>query len=193
MKRNKGLKRSSKWNKKPLDKGATAKKYTDKRKESHSEQWHRIKKEVLADFDRLGITRCEECGSMINLSLAHRMKRRRIYQLRDPELIEQELHIVALLCMSGTSKGCHDKVERMSHEQMFDAITQIILKRPNVYSLPPKPDFIEGYALEQLQRWGAKIVFDNLAKTAREASITLNKPKEREPYSWMDDEDREKL
>lgn len=74
-------------------------------------------------FFEMGITACEMCGRTDYLSFAHRLKRRFITD-------ERELEMVALLCMDNPNgRGCHNRLEHSSHQEMFDRITEIIQRR----------------------------------------------------------------
>ena len=83
--------------------------------------WLKVRKEIIADFERRGITSCElrwdGCWVNNGLTLAHRMKRRKIQD-------EKELSTVANLCII-----CHNKVEILPYEEMFQIITEIINNR----------------------------------------------------------------
>lgn len=83
-------------------------------------RWARIRKDLKKKFAKLGVTRCEVCGSDWALGFAHRFKRRFIVN----EIAEDELTVVALLCNS-----CHDKIEFSGHENMKKAIDDIIKNR----------------------------------------------------------------
>ena len=89
--------------------------------------WLRIRKEKIAEFERLGITQCElrwdGCWGGSGLTLAHRLKRRKIQN-------EQEMGTVALLCVI-----CHQKVEVMSADEMFKIITDVIERREGIRSM----------------------------------------------------------
>lgn len=81
-------------------------------------KWTNARRKLKRQFEEWGIVRCEKCGSGYNLSFAHRLKRRFI-------TTEQELNYVALLCVS----PCHTEIEHSGHEQMYQAITQIVENR----------------------------------------------------------------
>lgn len=76
-----------------------------------------VKPIVLAAMQTAGITRCEDCGTTLFLTLAHRKKRRYCDRV--------ELHLCALLCQSD-----HQRYEDMGHERMFNEINAIIERRP---------------------------------------------------------------
>jgi uncharacterized protein with PIN domain len=79
--------------------------------------WNNTRRKLKLQFERDGITRCEQCGSGMFLGFAHRLKRRFIQD-------KYELMMVALLCVK-----CHEFWEHGSHERMFEGITAIIEKR----------------------------------------------------------------
>lgn len=80
-------------------------------------QWNTTRRKLKVEFERQGITRCEECNAAYPLGFAHRYKRRLI-------TTEQELRTCALLC-----NPCHEKYEFAGHEKMFEGINQIIERR----------------------------------------------------------------
>lgn len=82
--------------------------------------WEAARKKLKVRFERSGVTRCEKCGSGFALSFAHRKKRA---DVTTPE----ELETVALLCCV-----CHDGIEKLSHEEMFAAVDEIIHARETV-------------------------------------------------------------
>ena len=87
------------------------------------DKWNRVRAKLKKRFYAMGITFCEMCGRTDFLSFAHRLKRRFI-------TTDEELEMVALLCMDNPQgKGCHNKLEHSSHEEMFERITEIIRTR----------------------------------------------------------------
>jgi hypothetical protein len=99
----------------------------------HTKTWNRVRAKIKKDFEQRQIMSCERCGNPNFLSFAHRLKRRYI-------TTEEELSMVALLCMTGGNKpkkfedgrtltGCHEILEYGPKDEMFDTITEIIEKR----------------------------------------------------------------
>lgn len=80
--------------------------------------WDYARKQLKKQFEVMGITQCERCGSGFNLSFAHRMKRRFI-------TTDAELMTVALLCVN----PCHTTIEHLGHDAMYQAVTEIINNR----------------------------------------------------------------
>jgi hypothetical protein len=87
------------------------------RKTSKVNKWDKVRAELKKEFERLGVTCCEMCGGNFALSFAHSLKRRFI-------TTDEQLREVALLC-----QACHTRVEHSGHENMYDAITRVILNR----------------------------------------------------------------
>lgn len=81
--------------------------------------WKRLLPKLKAEFEAMGVTRCEICGGTFALSFAHRKKRRMISD-------EQELRYVVLLCQKH-----HEALEHSGHENMYEAITKIWEDRNN--------------------------------------------------------------
>lgn len=79
--------------------------------------WAKVRAQLKREFEAVGITRCEVCGTSDNLGFAHRLKRRHI-------TTEAELRIVALLCNRD-----HDAIELLGEEKMRPAIEAIIERR----------------------------------------------------------------
>lgn len=82
-----------------------------------TDKWNRVRAKLKKKFEAMGITRCELCFGTFGLSFAHAKKRRFITEDADWE-------DVALLC-----QPCHEKIEFSGHEQMEEAIRQIIDSR----------------------------------------------------------------
>lgn len=82
-----------------------------------SRTWDYARAKLKRQFLEWQITRCEQCGSSYSLSFAHRYKRRFI-------TTEEELLVCALLCVP-----CHQKIEVSGHENMLNAINEIIEQR----------------------------------------------------------------
>lgn len=80
-------------------------------------QWTNARRKLKKQFEKWGVVRCEVCNGDFSLGFAHRLKRRFV---RD----DAEIMTVALLCQK-----CHERIEFSGHEQMFDAINQIISNR----------------------------------------------------------------
>tara|TARA_R110000868_G_scaffold342440_1_gene603310 strand:+ start:199 stop:486 length:288 start_codon:yes stop_codon:yes gene_type:complete len=79
------------------------------------EQWH---KDLYAEWRLRGDTdRCEVCNGTFGLALAHAEKRRHIVS-------KEQYWEVALLCQI-----CHERIEFSGHENMAQAIREIIAKR----------------------------------------------------------------
>jgi hypothetical protein len=91
------------------NKGAAIGKKTDK--------WNRVRAKLKKRFESAGITRCEVCFGSFGLAFAHSKKRRFIVN-------DEDLEEVALLC-----QPCHEKIEFSGHEQMYQAILNIINQR----------------------------------------------------------------
>jgi hypothetical protein len=88
-----------------------------------SKQWDRTRAKLKKQFEAMNVVTCEMCGRSNFLSFAHRLKRRHI-------LTDEELEMVALLCMDGPhGKGCHTKLEHGPQEEMYDKITELIERR----------------------------------------------------------------
>lgn len=91
--------------------------------------WLKVRKEIIADFERRGIMQCEMCHSQpptferTILDLAHSKKRRCIKDLT-------ELKEVALLC-----RHCHNFLETGTHEVMYQTITEIIKRRDGLETI----------------------------------------------------------
>ena len=79
--------------------------------------WNTVRQKLKVEFERQGITRCEECNAAYPRSFSHRYKRRFI-------TTDAELRTVALLCIP-----CHEKYEFAGHEKMFEGINRIIERR----------------------------------------------------------------
>lgn len=79
--------------------------------------WNYIRTKLKTQFESMGITYCEKCGTRNGLTFAHRLKRRFITD-------DTELMTVALLCLR-----CHQEVEQLPHQQMFEQITEVIENR----------------------------------------------------------------
>ena len=76
---------------------------------NRTKQWNKVRARLKDEFEAMGITRCEICGSSSFLSFAHKDKRRKYYN-RDRHIEEEELgkfENVLLLCVP-----CHDKLEK---------------------------------------------------------------------------------
>lgn len=93
--------------------------------------WLRIKKQKISEFAKRNIVKCEMCYGLPPedferqvLDLAHSKKRRFIQN-------ELEMAEVALLC-----RKCHNFVEyKMSHEEMYKTITDIIKRRDGLEAI----------------------------------------------------------
>lgn len=98
------------------------------KKESKAVEWARIRKELLKEFEAMGINYCEAryngCAGTFGLAFAHRFKRRLIPK-EEPQRSE-ELRTVAYLCVK-----CHELLEHSGHEIMYNSITKIIEERNN--------------------------------------------------------------
>lgn len=80
--------------------------------------WDRVRRQKKLQFSNAGIEWCQMCGRHDYLSFAHRVKRREITD-------EQELGIVALLCMSNADQvGCHNVLEHGPKEVMYQTVTK---------------------------------------------------------------------
>jgi hypothetical protein len=83
--------------------------------------WAETRSRLKIRFEAWGITECEAnlagCARDDYLGFMHRMKRRKI-------TTQEELETVALAC-----NFCHDKIEALSPEGMFEAVTKIIEAR----------------------------------------------------------------
>ena len=79
--------------------------------------WEKTRRELKREFEAQGIVRCEVCGIDSGLSFAHSRKRRFISTTA-------ELKEVALLCLVH-----HAQIERLSHEEMFEKVNEIIANR----------------------------------------------------------------
>jgi putative intracellular protease/amidase len=82
-----------------------------------AKKWPQVRAKLKRQFEAMGITCCEICGSSFALSFAHRLKRRFITTM-------DELATAALLCQQH-----HTQIEHSGHERMFETITQIISSR----------------------------------------------------------------
>lgn len=80
-------------------------------------EWSRIRAKLKLEFERKGVTRCEQCNGTFALGFAHRLKRRFI-------VTDEEKRAVALLC-----QPCHERIEHSGHAEMFAAITELIERR----------------------------------------------------------------
>lgn len=89
-------------------------------------KWLKIKKELIKEFDEMGIRTCElkldgRCTHSIYLTLAHTKKRRNI-------TTEADLRRVVLAC-----QHCHEIIEYKSQElfgmTMTEYLDQVIEKR----------------------------------------------------------------
>lgn len=78
-----------------------------------SKAWDNARRKLKRIFENSDRTFCESCGSTFGLTFAHRLKRRFI-------TTDAELLYVACLCLD-----CHNAVETLPHEQMYDRITAI--------------------------------------------------------------------
>lgn len=91
-----------------------------KKRGKKTDQWDRIRRQLIIRFQLVGLTYCElqyqGCWRDNGLTFAHRKKRR----LCD----EDELHICVMAC-----QHCHDKVEYIGHEAMFQVIQEVIENR----------------------------------------------------------------
>ena len=87
-----------------------------KRVGKKTREWDSIRKELKERFEKVGLTRCELCGSDWSLGFAHRKPRR--YCDHD------ELYKTALLCQEH-----HQECDAKGHEIMFLTINTIIENR----------------------------------------------------------------
>ena len=82
--------------------------------------WDNTRKSIKAVFEKAGITSCElsfyGCSGANYLSFAHSRKRR--------EISGDELREVVLACQS-----CHNRLERMTHEEMYELVNLVIKGR----------------------------------------------------------------
>lgn len=85
--------------------------------------WIRVRRQLKAEFEARGITRCEfnlspDCKRDNWLSFAHSKKRRFI-------TTDAELRECALACTP-----CHNELDlRMTHAEMYDAVRNVIARR----------------------------------------------------------------
>lgn len=79
--------------------------------------WTKTRAKIKLDFEKKGITYCEMCGARNFLSFAHSKKRSDIKTQKDMEQ-------VVLLCQK-----CHHSIEYIGHQEMYDAIIEIINNR----------------------------------------------------------------
>ena len=86
--------------------------------------WNKVRRQLKAEFDRLGIRFCERCGTTFNLRFCHRYKRRFITTM-------EELRTVALLC-----ERCDTETEYSGHQNLYDEITRIIEDRKELWIEP---------------------------------------------------------
>jgi hypothetical protein len=86
--------------------------------------WSKVRKVLKVEFEKLGITFCEQCGSTFNLRFCHRYKRRFIITL-------EELKRVALLC-----EKCDVEIEYAGHDVLYEEITNIIENRKEAWWEP---------------------------------------------------------
>lgn len=91
--------------------------YNNLKPGKRTKAWNAARKRLKVRFSAAGIERCELCGSTFAMSFMHRVKRRFI---TTPE----ELETVALGCVV-----CHDRIEKLPHEEMKEAIDKIIAAR----------------------------------------------------------------
>jgi CO dehydrogenase/acetyl-CoA synthase beta subunit len=82
-----------------------------------TEKWNRVKNKLKAKFEAAGIMRCELCYGTFGLAFAHSKKRRFIQT-------DEDWEEVALLC-----QPCHEKIEFSGHDNMYEAIRNIIDNR----------------------------------------------------------------
>lgn len=80
-------------------------------------KWNQVRAKLKIEFERKGITRCELCQGTFGLAFAHSKKRRFIQT-------DEDWYHVALLC-----QPCHQQIEFSGHDEMFEAINQIINNR----------------------------------------------------------------
>ena len=88
-----------------------------KRAGRKARRWAKVRRELKAEFEARGITRCEVCGADDRLGFAHSRKRRNI-------TTDEEMREVALLCNTH-----HDELELQGEEKMRPQIQAIIRRR----------------------------------------------------------------
>lgn len=82
-----------------------------------TKQWNNVRRTLKVEFERMGITRCEICGSSFGLSFGHSKKRRHI--------VGDEIREVILICVN----PCHMKLEAMPEREMHRIVNDIISRR----------------------------------------------------------------
>ena len=89
---------------------------TKRKKESKIAEWNRVRKELIVDFKKAGITKCEIklplCLNNYMLGFAHTKKRRNVTDLKRVVLACKNCHtVVEYACKANTGKTMEEFLE----------------------------------------------------------------------------------